>query len=189
MTDSADGPVRALGPEWVMGADGLKFRRAARVLLLDQEDRVLLIRGHDADQPSRSWWFTVGGGIDAGEDARSAAVREVWEETGLRLRPDELVGPVFTRSAVFDFVAEHCRQDEEIFMARLDASAAAEVADLSRAGWTDLEHDVIDELRWWDLDDLAHETLEVFPEGLVGLVRSLLPEWDGQTRHLGLGQG
>ena len=76
-----------LGAEWVLGTDGLRFRRAARVILLDDSDRVLLLRGHDVDQPERGWWFTVGGGIDAGEDARAAAVREVREETGLVLEP------------------------------------------------------------------------------------------------------
>ena len=163
------------------GDDGLRFRRAARVILLDDADRVLLIRGHDVDQPERSWWFTVGGGIDPGEDARSAAVREVREETGLVLEPTELVGPVFTRSAVFDFFAESCRQDEEIFLARV---VVRDDAMLSRDGWTDLELDVLDELRWWELDALRRVTEEVFPQGLADLVRGLLPRWDGVTRHL-----
>jgi len=182
---SADGggPVHGLGPEWRRGDDGLLFREAARVILLDETDRVLLIRGHDVDQPERSWWFTVGGGIDEGEDPATAAVREVREETGIVLTLDRLVGPVFTRSAVFDFFAEHCRQDEVLYLARVPAAAyAAE----DRAGWTELELDVIDELRWWSLDDLEHVDLEVFPDDLVALVRGLLPVWDGVPRHLGL---
>ncbi|MBO3102602.1 NUDIX hydrolase [Cellulomonas fengjieae] len=177
------GPVHGLGPEWRRGDDGLLFREAARVILLDEDDRVLLIRGHDVDQPDRSWWFTVGGGIDDGEDALSAAVREVREETGIVLDPEAVVGPVFTRSAIFDFFAEHCRQDEILYLARVPASAF-DSAD--RAGWTDLELDVIDELRWWSLDDLDRVDIEVFPDGLVDLVRGLLPTWDGHTRHLGL---
>ena len=177
------GPVHGLGPEWRRGPDGLLFREAARVILLDEDDRVLLIRGHDVDQPERSWWFTVGGGIDDGEDAAAAALREVREETGILLAPDDLVGPVFTRSAIFDFFAEHCRQDEVLYLARVPAAAfAAE----HRAGWTDLELDVIDELRWWSLDDLDSVDIEVFPDRLVDLVRGLLPVWDGETRHLGL---
>ncbi|MGV8977564.1 MAG: NUDIX hydrolase [Cellulomonas sp.] len=171
-----------LGAEWVLGTDGLRFRRAARVILLDDSDRVLLMRGHDFDQPQRGWWFTVGGGLGPGEDARAAAVREVREETGLVLSPAELVGPVITRSAVFDFFAESCRQDEEIFVARV--VACADVETLSHEGWTDLERDVLDELRWWELDALALVTEEVFPAGLVGLVRGLLPRWDGVTRQL-----
>lgn len=176
------GAVRGFGPEWRLGPDGLLFRRAARVILLDEHDRVLLVRGHDADQPDRSWWFTVGGGLDDGEEPRSAAVREVREETGIALRAEDLVGPVFTRSAIFDFFARHCRQDEDLFLARV---RSADVGALSRAGWTDVELDVIDELRWWDLDELAAVDIEVFPAGLADLVRSVLV-WDGAVRHLGL---
>lgn len=174
----------SLGADWVLGEDGLRFRRAARVLLLDAEDRLLLVRGHDVDQPERSWWFTVGGGIDPGESAREAAVREVREETGLLLDDAALVGPVLTRSALFDFYAEHCRQDEEFFLARV--ADALDTAAIARDGWTEVELDVLDELRWWRLDDLAAETREVFPEGLPDLVRPLLAGWDGSVRHLGL---
>ena len=176
-------PGRALGPDWVPGEDGLLFRRAARVILLDEHDRVLLVRGHDLDQPERSWWFTVGGGIDAGESAREAAVRELREETGVVVPVDALTGPVFTRSAIFDFYAARCRQDEELYVARVGADA---FVGPDRSTWTSVELDVLDELRWWDLDELAAVEIEVFPEGLVELVRSVLPGWDGVTRHLGL---
>jgi 8-oxo-dGTP pyrophosphatase MutT (NUDIX family) len=173
-----------LGADWVLGEDGLRYRRAARVLLVDADDRLLLVRGHDVDQPERSWWFTVGGGIDPGESAREAALRELREETGLVLDDAALVGPVLTRSAVFDFYAEHCRQDEEFFLARV--ADALDTATIARDGWTEVELDVLDELRWWHLGELATETREVFPEGLVDLVRPLLAGWDGTVRHLGL---
>lgn len=199
MTAAADRdpePATQLGPDWVRGADGVLFRSAARVILLDRADRVLLVRGHDLDRPERSWWFTVGGGIDPGEDSRDAAVRELREETGIVLHRSELVGPVFRRSAVFDFFREHCRQDEEIFLARVGVVAgdpvavgddAPTVVGMSRAGWTAVEVEALDEVRWWDLDRLAEVELEVFPEGFVDLVRPLLAGWDGVTRDLGLG--
>ncbi|WP_273654624.1 NUDIX hydrolase [Cellulomonas fimi] len=177
------GPVHGLGPEWRPGPDGLLFRRAARVILLDEDDRLLLMRGHDVDQPERSWWFTVGGGIDDGEDSRTAALRELREETGIVLDPDALQGPVLTRSAIFDFFAQHCRQDEDLYLARVHSTR---VGELSRAGWTELEAGVLDELRWWPLDELAAVEIEVFPVGLADLVRDLVRGWDGTVRHLGL---
>lgn len=180
---AAHGPVHVLGPEWRTGPDGMRFRRGARIIVLDDADRVLLLRGHDADRPDRHWWFTVGGGIGDGESDHDAAVREVLEETGLVVDPAHLIGPVFTRSAIFDFFAESCRQDEVFFLARISGPIA-----LTTEGWTDVERRFVDDLRWWHLDALAEVTEEVFPEGLAGLVAGLLRGWDGRTRHLGPGE-
>src|SRR5690606_25335514 len=96
MSEAAGAPS-SLGPDWVLGDDGLYFRRGARVLLLDDADRLLLVRGHDLGQPARSWWLTGGGGVDPGESDLDAAVREVREETGIVLDPATVVGPVYTR--------------------------------------------------------------------------------------------
>ena len=205
MTSGVDGavhgPIHRLGPEWVVGPDGVRFRHAARVILLDARDRVLLLHGCDVDQRARSWWFTVGGGIDPGETSRDAAVRELFEETGISLEPSALVGPVYTRSAVFDFFRESCRQDEVFYLGRYDGPAGAgpvpdgeaqasgdaglsSDAGLSRDGWTQIEVDTIDELRWWDLEELAAVEEEIFPRLLPELVRALLRGWDGVTRDL-----
>ncbi len=54
-------------------------RHAVRVLLLDEADRLLLVRFWDQD---RSWWCTPGGGIEPGESDLAAAARELREELG-----------------------------------------------------------------------------------------------------------
>lgn len=176
-------PPSTLGPDWVLGPDGMRHRRGARVLLIDARDRVLLARGHDTDQPGRSWWFTIGGGVEPGESDRDAALREVLEETGLRLDPAGLEGPVWTRSAIFDFYRERCRQDEVFYLARLGDQHTSRP--LTRDGWTEIEHDVVDEMRWFTLPELRTVTIEVFPAGLADLLEPLLDGWDGRTRHLG----
>jgi 8-oxo-dGTP pyrophosphatase MutT (NUDIX family) len=165
----------------VTGADGVPFRRAARVLLLDADDRVLLVRGHDVDEPSRSWWFTVGGGIDPGESAEQAAVRELAEETGLQIAESDLVGPVLTRSAIFDFFHQDVRQDEVFYLARIQ-----DPGEVDRSGWTDIERAFMDDVRWWDVDELAAVDIEVFPRGLDRIVARLAAGWDGTVQHLGL---
>ena len=180
---AAPGPAGAgvtqLGPDWVPGPDGVLFRRGARLILLDEARRVLMMAGHDVDDPGRRWWFTPGGGIDAGESGVDAAVRELFEETGLRVIPDDVVGPVATRSAVFDFHRQAVRQDEEFFLARIDHPGP-----MVRDGWTEVERTFMDDLRWWDLAALEAVGIEVFPEGFVSLVRELLGGWDGVVRAL-----
>ena len=53
------------------------------------QDNVILMVRHV--EPSRSYWTLPGGGIEAGETPAEAAVREVWEETGLRVRAVRLL--------------------------------------------------------------------------------------------------
>lgn len=169
-----------LGPDWVRGEDGVRFRHAARVLLFDAEDRLLLARGHDIDDPARHWWFTIGGGREPGESARDAAVRELREETGLVLPPKDLTGPVLTRTALFDFLSETVRQYEKFFLAHHVGTAP-----LDTRGWTAVEHAMMDDLRWWDLEELARQDEQVYPEGLAEIAKRLVDGWDGEVVHLG----
>lgn len=73
-----------------------KHRDAVRLLIV-ADDWVLLQNDHDPGVPGSGWWVPPGGGIEAGEGPRDAAIREAWEETGLRLAPEQLVGPVGER--------------------------------------------------------------------------------------------
>lgn len=171
-----------LGDEWPLDAQGYPHREAARVLLFDTHNRLLLACGHDADQPGRSWWFTIGGGIMPGESPRQAAVRELKEETGICVASQSLEGPLAYRSAEFDFLAVTARQDEWFFLARTSS------VELSDRGWTELEKSVIDEQRWWDLDELEEAmkdpNLEVYPRRLVPLARRWLAGWDGEVTRI-----
>ena len=53
----------------------------------DAQGRILLIRRSDSGQ-----WSLPGGAIDPGEAPAQALVREMWEETGLRVRPVRILG-------------------------------------------------------------------------------------------------
>lgn len=53
---------------------------------------MLLVRR--ANEPGRGRWSIPGGRVEAGEDDHTAVVRELAEETGLRVRPGRLVGVV-----------------------------------------------------------------------------------------------
>jgi 8-oxo-dGTP pyrophosphatase MutT (NUDIX family) len=60
---------------------------AVTAVVTDTDDRVLLIHRTDNDR-----WALPGGGIELGENARDALVREVREETGIDVRVTGIVG-------------------------------------------------------------------------------------------------
>ncbi|WP_165367327.1 NUDIX hydrolase [Phytoactinopolyspora endophytica] len=166
--------------EWNEESDGVWTRQAARVILLDGAGRALLLRGFDVDDPARSWWFTPGGGLETDEDPRTAAARELLEESGLRVDPDDLIGPVAERSASFPYFGRPCRQDEVLYFARL-----AGFHEISEDGWTHVERASVSEMRWWDVDELAAAGVTVYPPELPVLTRELgACGWDGVYRRL-----
>jgi 8-oxo-dGTP diphosphatase len=58
----------------------------------DHDGRLLLVQR--ANEPGRGLWSIPGGRVEPGESARDAVVREVAEETHLRVVVDGLVGVV-----------------------------------------------------------------------------------------------
>ena len=64
-----------------------EIRLGCSAALLDERGRVFLTRRTDNGQ-----WCLPGGGMESGESAAEACEREVWKETGLRVRVKRLVG-------------------------------------------------------------------------------------------------
>ncbi len=140
-------------------------RLASRVLLLDGADRVLLLQGWDpADPAVGHWWITPGGGLEDGEDPVTGALREVYEETGLRLDPDQLAGPVYEHSVEFSFDGRLCRQRQGYYVARCAPWT------IDRSNLTELERTALGEARWWSLAELRETTETVYPAVLPGLL-------------------
>jgi 8-oxo-dGTP pyrophosphatase MutT (NUDIX family) len=142
-------------------------RVAARVVLLDDLDRVLLFRGIDPeDLDAGSWWLTPGGGVDPDESLEQAARRELVEETGIR---DLHLGPrVWTRLAHFTFEGVEFEQREWFFLAR----TAQPTVDTS--GFLDYEQRSMTEHRWWSVDDLRGTDEVVWPRDLASLLATLI---------------
>lgn len=142
------------------------LRPTARVLLLDRSDRILLLRGRLPGRPEGpSSWFTVGGGLEPGETHHEAAAREILEETGIVTF--ELGPVVWVREGVLH-IPDPTYFQEQYILARCDGAAP------DRGGWTELERDLIDDIRWWTLAELAVTEDRVFPPGLADLLPPVL---------------
>nr|BFE85428.1 hypothetical protein GCM10020093_080290 [Planobispora longispora] len=63
------------------------FRPTARILLVDDSERVMLYRGMGPTKNPEYAWFTPGGGVHPGESLPVAAARELREETGHDVSP------------------------------------------------------------------------------------------------------
>ncbi|HEY7226096.1 MAG TPA: NUDIX domain-containing protein [Micromonosporaceae bacterium] len=145
-------------------------RRAARVLLIDAEGRVLLLRGFDPGRPGSRYWYTIGGGLQPGEDAAQGAARELLEETGLRVAPEQLGEPLFSDVAEFPYEGLWYRQRQDFYLLRV---TAYDVPHDWVAGVGGDEH-TIDEYRWWSVDDLAATDEKVYPPDLADTLRQIL---------------
>ncbi|GAB3082406.1 NUDIX hydrolase [Micromonospora schwarzwaldensis] len=135
-------------------------RRAARVLLIDADDRVLLFEGSDPGRPGHRYWFTPGGGLDPGETPAQGAARELAEETGLRLTPTELGAPIWSETVEFPFDGVWYRQEQEFFLVRVPGWA------VDTAGFNEVERASVHGHRWWVVTELATSTERYYPPDL-----------------------
>lgn len=148
-----------------MTTDQPTERHAARVLLIDTEDRVLLLRHLRWDRGFV--WVPPGGAIELDESPEEAAVREVLEETTLAL---PALGPLVwvRRSQLPEDARLHV---EHFFIARV--SAGSDVA-------THLNVDPVEVLeisghRWWSLDEIRAAADTVFaPRAIADLLLPIL---------------
>lgn len=153
-------------------------RPTARVILLDPDDRVLLFKSEadsilDPDIPAgvvqpSVFWSTPGGGVEPGESFEDAALRELWEETGIG---DAILGPVvMEREKVFLVRGESYAVRERIFLARTT------VTEVSLDNLEDGERADYRGHRWWTAAELLETDETVFPDGLVARIGGIISE-------------
>ena len=143
-------------------------RPAARVVLVDDSGRTLLLRGCDPARPGLRWWFTPGGGLNPGESSAEGAARELFEETGLRVGPAELGEPVWHQVIEFSYDHRRYRQDQYFYLYRVPEWR------IDTTGFDPEERRTIDAHRWWSAAELDSTDETVYPEELAHLLRRFL---------------
>ena len=147
----------------------VKHRETARIMLVDEKNRIFLLKTHfdpEVGLPPR--WLTPGGGIDSGETTLEAAVRELREETGMRVNPEELGEPALVSSGRWDWadgLSYHTYTDTiyELKVQNFDPDTS---------GFTQDELRDILEYRWWTIQELMQSDEQLAPHELREWLRA-----------------
>lgn len=151
-----------------------RIRRAARIVLLDGEDRVLLFRYVPADYPL--FWILPGGACDPDEDFPAAARRELLEETGIAAAPRPLD---LVREAEYDYLGEPVKAVEHFFHHRVAH------AGIDTSGHTELEREVMQEHRWFTRVEIEAWSETIYPLDIVALIDRAIRMEDLRHDRLG----
>lgn len=114
-------------------------------LAYDEDGRILLVRRRN--DPGRGLWSVPGGRVEPGETDTQAVIREMAEETGLRVEPGALVGRV--RRGPYEIADYRCAVVGGSLQAGDDATDAR-WCDAAALAELPLVPQLMDTLRSWD---------------------------------------
>ncbi len=145
---------------------------SARALLIDPQDRVLLMKlasGRIAlDPPAlrKTFWLTPGGSLQPGESFEDALMREIFEETGLRLSHPGTWIWTSPKRIVRD--GRSVDTLARVYIQRVPSFEPMPTA------LTAEEHEIFRELRWWGINEIAASSETFVPRELAVLLKPLL---------------
>lgn len=155
----------------------MRERPTVRVLLIAPDKRILLFRFHDPRLSGATvFWATVGGGIDPGESVTEAALREIREETGLT---GVKLGPAVWQDDHVVAIDGEPMLFRETYIVAFTATTTLNVD-----GWTDLEREVIREMRWFAVQEIPACAEQVYPEILAEWLPDILAERYPAALHI-----
>jgi ADP-ribose pyrophosphatase YjhB (NUDIX family) len=159
-----DGRIAPLGDSPSQRA--VRIRPAGRVVLLDPDHRVLLMR-YDDPPPNGVHWSTPGGGLNPGEGFKEGAARELAEETGWH--DIELLDEIHRWTLTMEYNDAIVRQVERYYLANT-SQPQREISGVEAMH----ESDGIATWRWWALDELDSTDEAIWPAELAELIRKTL---------------
>ena len=152
------------------GVDTIE-RSVVRAVVLDVDRHVLLFHTHDPTYPELgTWWELPGGGIDPGETYLEAIVRELAEEAGLAIQPDQVGPPNWRRRASFRYRGQRRISNEVIVQVQLPVPGPP----VDGAGRVEFEDEDYFDFCWWPVAKVVGSNSRFYPGQLPQLLASFL---------------
>ena len=138
----------------------LRLRRSARIIVMDQQRRVLMFRYDCPDRPP--FWITAGGECEEGESFEQAARRELLEETGIDTDPGKEIVRITPEYVTVE--GEPVQGDERFFLVQVDE------ARIDTSLHTEQEKRLMTRHRWFELSEFSQWHEAYFPHNLAEIV-------------------
>lgn len=144
-------------------------RECVRLIVADADGLILLLATHDPTYPELgTWWEFPGGGIDNGETLAQAAARELWEETGITVAPEQIGPPLWSRNSTFKVHGKRHVQSEEVMVVSIEQRQP----DLDSTNQEGIEIEDYFDHRWWSVAEILASSERFYP----GRMATHLPE-------------
>ena len=151
--------------------ESLPIRHNSRVLLINEQNELLLMR---VQLPTHSFWCTIGGGTEFGETAEMAVKREAREEIGFDEDDIQWKKAVWYGEHVMERKGVPTLHKETFVLGRTSRTQ------INNAGMTDEEREVVQQFKWWSLEELRATNEFIVPPSiirhLVPIMRGEIPE-------------
>ncbi|HET6400922.1 MAG TPA: NUDIX hydrolase [Candidatus Kapabacteria bacterium] len=157
----------------------MKIRNQARGIVINSRGEMLLVKHADTvpadpNEPERlEYWVAPGGGLEVGETYEEAAIREVFEETGLEVRGE--CRHIHTLEKLLMFGNELRMMHAQYYLIH-HAEEPSEVRNADPG-------EGITDVRWWSYEECLQSNETFIPHGILDIFRDARAEFPPITRE------